>query len=227
MSAGGSHDARIAQSWSDNAAAWTQVVREGLVPSRQAGTDAAIVDAVLAHTPRTLLDVGCGEGWLVRALACGGVQATGVDVSPALVDAANAMGHGTFTVATYAQLERDAGIAAGPWDVIACNFSLLGDPLHPLLRALRTRLAAGGTLLVQTVHPWTARGDAPYLGSWRTETFDAFAVRFPSPMPWYYRTLSSWIGELAQAGLRLARADEPVHPSTGMPLSLLLHCEAA
>jgi hypothetical protein len=94
-----------------------------------------------------------------------------------------------------------------------------------LLAALRERLAPGGTILVQTVHSWSARGDGPYRSEWRTECFDAFAVPFPSPMPWYYRTLSAWLSEFAMAGLRVTRLDEPVHPTTGAPLSLLFRCE--
>ena len=221
-----SADHSIIDSWTDNAAAWTQVVRDGLIPSRRAGTDAAIVAACLSYGAGPLLDVGCGEGWLVRAMAAQGVTAHGVDVSAPLIDRARELGGGRFDMATYAQLEDDATIAAGPWQTIVCNFALLGDPLHPLLAALRRRLAPGGRVLVQTVHPWTARGDAPYHDGWRTERFDAFAVAFPTPMPWYYRTLGSWLQECAHAGLRVVQLDEPVHPDTGAPLSLLLHCEA-
>lgn len=222
----GAQESQIEQSWTDNADAWTQVVREGLIPSRQAGTDAAIVAAVSRCGRGALLDVGCGEGWLVRAASGLGFAATGIDVSAPLIDAAAALGGGAFAVATYADLERDATVAAGPWAVICCNFSLLGDPLHPLLAALRARLAPGGRLLIQTVHPWSARGDAAYRSAWRTESFDAFAVRFPSAMPWYYRTLASWVEQLSLAGLTLNGVSEPVHPETGAPLSLLLDCEA-
>lgn len=222
-----SSDERIVASWTDNAEAWTQVVRDGLIPSRQAGTDAAIVLACLEAGVGPVLDVGCGEGWLVRELGLRGLHATGVDVSPPLIANASTMGGGSFAVATYAALASDPTIAAGPWGTIVCNFALLGDPVHPLLSALRTRLAPGGTLLVQTVHSWSARGDGPYRSEWRTESFDAFAVAFPSPMPWYYRTLSGWLTEIATAGLRVVRLDEPVHPVTGSPLSLLFRCERA
>ncbi len=218
---------RIERSWTDNAAAWTQVVRDGLIPSRQAGTDAAIVAACLSHAAGPVLDVGCGEGWLARELAARGVSTAGIDVSAPLIARAQELGGGEFSVATYAQLESDAAVAPGPWQVIACNFALLGDPLHPLLAALRARLAPQGRLLVQTVHSWTARGDAPYRSEWRCEAFDAFAVTFPTPMPWYYRTLGSWHEQFALAGLRVVTLDEPLHPVSGAPLSLLFHCEAA
>ena len=223
------HDlhARIARSWTDNADAWTRVVRDGLIPSRRAGTDEAILAASLTLGDGPLLDVGCGEGWLVREVGLRGLRAHGLDVSPSLIDRARELGGGTFEVATYDALESDRTIAAGPWQGIICNFSLLGDPVHPVLAALRQRLAPHGALLIQTVHPWSARGDAPYQSGWRTESFDAFAVAFPTPMPWYYRTLSAWFAEIAFAGLRVTRLLEPVHADTGAPLSLLLECERA
>ena len=215
----------IEESWTANADAWTAVVRDGLIPSREAGTNAAIIAACRHHGSGPVLDVGCGEGWLVRSLHAYGVPATGIDVSAPLIAHARTLGGGTFAVGTYADLEQDAGVVPGPWPLIVCNFALLGDPLHPLLAALRARLAPGGILLVQTVHSWSARGDAPYRSAWRTETFDAFAVPFPLPMPWYYRTLGSWLEQFALAGLRVVRLDEPLHPVTGLPLSLLFHCE--
>ena len=80
----------IAQSWTTNADAWTQAVRNGSIESRERVTNQAIVDSVLRHNPATVLGLGCGEGWMVRALAGQGVRATGVDGSPGLVDAARA-----------------------------------------------------------------------------------------------------------------------------------------
>ena len=219
-------DEQIVRSWTANADAWTQVVREGLIPSRQTGTDAAIVAACVTLESGPVLDVGCGEGWLVRALGARGVVATGVDVSAPLIARATDGGGGNFLAATYAQLAIDPTIASGPWRGIVCNFALLGDPLHPLLAALRARLALRARVLIQTVHPWTARGDAPYRSEWRTESFDGFGIAFPSPMPWFYRTLASWHEQIALAGLHLVQIDEPLHPTTGVPLSLLFHCEA-
>ena len=219
--------AQIEASWTTNADAWAHVVRDGLIPSRRAGTDDAIVAACLACGGSPVLDVGCGEGWLVRALHARGVTAAGVDVSAPLIERARERGGGRFDVVSYAALEGDATLHAGPWPLIVCNFALLGEPVHPLLAALRSRLAPRGRVLVQTVHSWSARGEGPYRSEWRTEAFDGFAVPFPTPMPWYYRTLGSWVAQFALAGLRIVQLDEPLHPMTGAPLSLLFHCEAA
>lgn len=216
-------DSQIRDSWETNAEAWTTVVRAGGIASRRAATDAAILDACAPFLPGRVLDVGCGEGWLTRALAERGARALGIDASVALVELARAAGGAEYAVASYESLIADAGLAAGPWDVIVCNFSLLGDPLAPTLGALAARLARGGRLLIQTVHPWVAVGDgAPYRDEWRLETFAGFGDRFTAPMPWYFRTLGSWVAELGRAGLRVESAAEPCHPDTGRPLSLLL-----
>lgn len=219
-------DEQIVRSWTANADAWTPVVREGLIPSRQTGTDAAIVAACVTLESGPVLDVGCGEGWLVRALGERGVVATGVDVSAPLIARATDGGGGNFLAATYAQLAIDPTIASGPWRGIVCNFALLGDPLYPILAALRARLALRGRIVIQTVHPWMARGDAPYRSDWRTESFDGFGIVFPSPMPWFNRTLASWHEQITLDGLRVVQLDEPLHATTGAPLSLVFRCEA-
>ncbi len=221
-------DARLLASWDTNAAAWTDAVRNQRIPSRRAGTDAAILAACARYDARAVLDVGCGEGWLARALATPARRVTGIDGSAELVARAAATDStARFEVVGYDALASDATVVAGPWDLIVCNFALLGDPLVPLLRALSLRLAPGGRLLVQTVHPWMAMGDGQYANEWREENFQGFGVEFPSPMPWFFRTLGSWVAQLGDAGLVIDTLDEPVHQDTGRPLSMLLHCSHA
>ncbi|HSK40392.1 MAG TPA: hypothetical protein VK943_11555, partial [Arenibaculum sp.] len=60
--------ATLADSWTANAGLWTQAVRSGAIASRRLATDDAVVRAVAARRPRRVLDLGCGEGWLARAL---------------------------------------------------------------------------------------------------------------------------------------------------------------
>ncbi len=131
----------LAASWITNADAWTSAVRDGLIPSRRAGTDAAIVEVCRNHQPGSILDVGCGEGWLARALAGSHVRVLGIDGSPPLIEAARASGDAEFDVVSYETLQAEPAAAAGPWDLIVCNFALLADPLSPILRALASRLA--------------------------------------------------------------------------------------
>jgi 2-polyprenyl-3-methyl-5-hydroxy-6-metoxy-1,4-benzoquinol methylase len=218
-------EAALIWSWMANADAWTRAVREGRIASRRLATDAAIVEAVAERKPGRVLDLGCGEGWLMRALAERGIETIGLDVSLELVMAAEETGGGRYRCCSYEELVDDPTRAGGPYDAIACNFSLLGADLVPLLRALRRNLAAGGALVIQTVHPWTAAGDEGYADGWRTETFDAFGADYPEPMPWYFRTLASWVDALRDGGFRVATLREPVHPETGRPASLVMVAE--
>jgi 2-polyprenyl-3-methyl-5-hydroxy-6-metoxy-1,4-benzoquinol methylase len=210
------------QSWTANADAWTRAVREGRIPSRVAGTDRAILEAVRRCARGHVLDTGCGEGWLSRALAAEGWDPTGIDASEALIARARTLGGGRFDVIAYDDVVREPAVAGGPYEVIVLNFALLGERVAPLLGALATRLGNDGRLIVQTVHPWSAAGDAPYRDGWRVETFDALGGQFPATMPWYFRTIEGWIAEISKAGLIVDRLEEPLHPETARPLSLVL-----
>ena len=217
--------AAIAASWEANAAAWTEAVREGRIASRRIGTDAAVVAAILraasSPAPR-VLDVGCGEGWLARALVPHGARTVGVDASPALVARARELGGGDFHVLDYDALCADRSRPGGAFDVIALNFALLAESVTPLLASLGARLAPGGRIVLQTVHPWSAAGAEGYADGWRLETFDAFGGAFEHPMPWFFRTLESWTRALHEAGLAIACLEEPRDPAAARPLSLLL-----
>src|ERR1700744_4472736 len=75
----------IIRSWHANAAPWGNAIRTASIASRKLVTNQAVIDAVSSVAPKHVLDVGCGEGWLARALASRGIRATGVDAVPALI----------------------------------------------------------------------------------------------------------------------------------------------
>ncbi len=216
---------QLRRSWNVNAEAWSTAVREGRIESRRIATDVALVQAVLARSPERVLDVGCGEGWLARALAAAGLAVVGVDGSAPLIEAARQQGGGTFQVLSYADLAANPDQVGGNFSGVVCNFALLEEDVAPLLSALRRVVSPKGRLYIQTLHPWSACGEAVYRNGWRTETFSAFGESFAEPMPWYFRTLASWVEVLYSAGWQVAEVQEPLHPETGKPLSLLLICE--
>ncbi len=219
--------ARMLRSWDSNAGAWTDAVRERRIPSRRAGTDAAILAAVLRTKPPCVLDVGCGEGWLARALAAHGCRVVGIDASEALVASAQALGGGTFVAMTYEAIGARASALGGPFDVAVCNFSLLDAELAPLLDALRGVLLPRGRLVIQTVHPWVANGGERYADGWREETFAGFGGGFTTAMPWYFRTLESWGVALGASRFTIERIAEPADVDAGRPLSLLIEAVPA
>jgi 2-polyprenyl-3-methyl-5-hydroxy-6-metoxy-1,4-benzoquinol methylase len=213
----------LLQSWSQNAQAWTEAIRSGAIESRQQVTDQAILLAVMGRQPERVLDLGCGEGWLLRALAERGIEAVGVDGDATLVEAAQAAGSSPVYVASYEELV-DAKVDIGrDYDLICANFSLLHQDIIPLLAAMNALLVPGGALVIQTLHPWSvAAGD--YQDGWREETFNGFKGQW-QPMPWYFRTLSSWMNALDMAGFQLNSLREPQHPQSPVPQSLLMIAE--
>lgn len=215
-------DDELRASWDANAAPWTDAVRTGAIASRRAGTDAAVLEAVGARGPGRVLDVGCGEGWLARALTVRGFDVEGIDGSAALIEAATRSGGGTFRPLGYDEAAADPSTLGGPFDTVVCNFALLGDPLAPLLAALRAATAPGGRLVIQTVHPITA--GEPYADGWRTERFESFGTGEWCSMPWYFRTFAGWLAEIHRARWRIEDCREPLDPATSRPLSLLLVC---
>jgi len=213
----------IRASWLDNAAAWTAAVRGRHIESRVRVTDAAVLTAIAECGARRVLDVGCGEGWLCRALHAAGISATGFDATPKLIEQARQAGPGEYHVLGYDGFAREPAAVGTGFDAVVCNFSLLGEDIIPVLRAAGETLRHGGALIIQTVHPFA---DSPegvrYEDGWRVEDFEDFAPGFTTPMPWYFRTVASWIAALREAGCVLESCREPVHPDTRRPLSLLL-----
>ena len=213
------HEQHILECWQQNVAPWVDAICDQEITSRVLSTNHAIEAAVLATQPSSVIDVGCGEGWLVRQLAQRGVRARGVDAIPALVEAATRLG-GEFAVASY----EDIALGRLDWkaDTVSCNFALIGkESAEQLLRGVTALLNPGGQFVVQTLHPVEACGSLPYDDGWRQGSWDGFDQRFVNVAPWYFRTLQSWRALFADCGLRLVAESWPIHPRTGQPASVV------
>jgi len=216
-------DEKILRSWHKNAAPWIRAIDGATIASRKLVTDAAIVAAVTGLKPASALDIGCGEGWLARELAALNIEVLGVDAVPELVAAAQRR---AGTRESYRQLSY-AALAAGAlqrhFDTLVCNFSLLGrESVEALVGAAGNLLRPGGHLLIQTLHPYEACGNADYTDGWRAGSWAGFGDDFSDPAPWYFRTLGNWVDLLVQSGLEVVYLREPLHPQTGRPASLIL-----
>ena len=213
-------DAKVVDSWRKNAEPWTTAVRERQIESRRLVTDAAIVQAVLSVAPRRVLDVGCGEGWLARALAEPGMQVTGVDVVPELIERARQTGGADYRVMSYEELA--AGQLSDRFDAVVANFALIGaESVDALIASVPRLLAPSGYLIIQTLHPVAGNGDLPYKDGWRPGSWVGFSSAFTDPAPWYFRTMESWEKLIGDSGLRLQQRLEPINPATGKPASVI------
>jgi 2-polyprenyl-3-methyl-5-hydroxy-6-metoxy-1,4-benzoquinol methylase len=216
----------ILRSWQTNAGPWTCAVRGESIASRKHVTDRAIVETVINLSVQRVLDIGCGEGWLARALGRAGMAVTGIDAMGSLIAEARRLGGGAFEVCSYADL-ANGRLEPRAFEAAVCNFSLLGhESVENLCRASRQYLVPAGYLVIQTLHPIAACGDHPYRDGWRSGSWSGFGEEFRDPPPWYFRTLSSWLALLRRTGFDLIDCREPAFSDAPMPSSIIFVARA-
>jgi SAM-dependent methyltransferase len=109
--------------------------------------------AVLAHAAAPVLDIGCGPGRHLAALAALGHAGLGIDLSPVAVRLARARGAEAILRSVFADVPR-----AGTWRttlLLDGNVGIGGAPAALLARA-RALVAPGGAVLVETGPPGAA-----------------------------------------------------------------------
>lgn len=169
-----------------------------------------------------VLDLGCGEGILARALAQKGNTVTGVDVSGGLLAVAHAREQRDPLGITYVRVNAATleGFDDGSFDGVATSitFTDLAD-LEGVLRAVERVLVPGGWFAFAALHPCfeppharTAEIDGRLVrqvnryfeeGTWRSRNADSLiAVR-------HHRRLSTILNAVIDAGLVIERFEEP------------------
>lgn len=211
-------DGDILASWHINASPWVRAVRDGEIASREQLTNQAIIDTLCALKPKSLLDIGCGEGWLCRAMQARGCDCLGIDAVPDLVSAAMAEAGGRFLQMRYEDLPHWQPPQRA--DCAVCNFSLIGrQATEAVFAAIHRLVAANGYLVVQTLHP---QASTTQRSGWQAGSWAGFADDFSQPAPWYFRTLNDWRALFQRHDIQLIQERSPSLPGAGHPASLIL-----
>ncbi len=213
-------DEQIIDSWQKNVSPWIEAIRNQEIDSRVLITNQAIVDTVKSLAPKSVLDIGCGEGWLVRELCKAGIDTLGVDVVSGLIDYATKTGEGRYKILSYVQMANHA--LNETFDLAVCNFSLLGnESVTQLFQAMPGMLNSNGYFVVQTLHPVITCGEQDYIDGWREGSWAGFNDQFRDPAPWYFRTVTSWQNLFLKHGFKLKQVLEPINPHTGTAASII------
>ena len=224
------NDELVLTSWNQNASAWMTAIENEEIASRKIVTNKAIINAVLSYSVNSILDIGCGEGWLTRELTVKGMEAWGVDGVSALIEKARLMNCGKFQVASYEDivnkipptpLKKGGLFSDIHFDAAVCNFSLLGkETVNNLIRSIPDLLKNNQLLFIQTLHPAIACRESAYVDGWREELWNGFNSDFKAA-PWYFRKLETWIKLLKSSGFTILECREPINPITKKPASII------
>ncbi len=156
----------------------------------------------------TVLDAGCGEGYLARILARRGASVTGIDISPRLVEIARAkdpQGNITYEVADLCQ---PLPAYKHHFDLIVSHF-VLNDvyDYRGFIITLGSVAKPGGRLVLSMNNPYSY-----VVRSHVTDYFDS-GKAFPYrgmveegvKVHFYHRTLQEYIDAFLAAGFQLQR----------------------
>lgn len=213
-------DKKIIDSWQKNVEPWSKAISDNQIESRIQVTNGAIIDAIKYTDAKTVLDIGCGEGWLTHALSELHYNVLGIDGVSGLIEKAKARHTGQFQTLKYEDLSSQS--IAKQFDLAVCNFSLLGkESVEHLFKVIPSLLTEHGVFIIQTLHPYAAMVD-DYKDGWRKGSWQGFNDDFTDPAPWYYRTTATWINLFITNGFSIHSVKETINPTNNQLASLIV-----
>jgi SAM-dependent methyltransferase len=205
--------------WQASAKAWIADMGERGDFGRRYVLDPVMLPRALARSPRTALDVGCGEGRFCRMLKLHGIDVTGIEPTPTLIAAARARDpQGAYLEAVAERLPFDDE----SFDLVVSYLSFIDIPdIHAAIPEMARVLNPGGSLLIANLNSfntacadtgWVKNADGRrlyypidnYLQE-RSMWIEYRSIRIRN----HHRPMSTYLRALLDAGLRLAYFDEP------------------
>jgi 2-polyprenyl-3-methyl-5-hydroxy-6-metoxy-1,4-benzoquinol methylase len=199
----------VISSWNKNAEEWINVINAGKIASRKF-TNPAILNTLVNHQGEKVLDLGCGEGWLTRALSKKGKISVGIDGTEALIGTARKLGYQHYYHLSYEDIIAEQKLPEAPYDIIVFNFSMYQKEETPLLlREVKKALTYKGQIIIQTLHPYFLKtNNLPYKNQWIQDAWRGLPGNFTDGHPWYARTFEGWSNTFKASGLQITSIKE-------------------
>jgi ubiquinone/menaquinone biosynthesis C-methylase UbiE len=171
-----------------------------------------------------ILDAGCGEGYLSRILAKKGANATGIDSSTKLIEAARSQNLAdVLSVSFDIGSVDDLPYPDSAFDLVVCNHLVnnLFDPRKPISKFARV-LRSNGRLIILMLHPCFYNKHAErdqatngMIASSYFETrsieqvFEVGGLTSPAANTAWFRPLEFYTEELRKSGFAITSLTEP------------------
>lgn len=212
----------ILDSWERNADEWIKAIDNKAIASRKV-TNTAIVERLMGLAANSVVDIGCGEGWLTRKITAMGKKAVGTDATAALLKNAEQKGPESYYRMEYDDIAKGEKIPEGPFDAAVFNFSIYQkENLSTLLHSTKQNLTKDGTIIIQTLHPlFLLNTGLEYKSQMVSDSWKGLPGNFVDGHEWYARTFSNWVKVITAAELDIQSISEPSNAEK-QPVSLIL-----
>lgn len=148
--------AHIQDLWDRNSTVWSEMVASGQDKFRRRFHDPAFFKLLGPVEGLTVLDAGCGEGYICRSLARKGAHVTGVDLSGALLEIAQKQSVPGKYPPQYLQgsITTLKGIKDNSQDRVISTMTLMDTPqLDKVMASFFRVLKPGGECVITLKHP--------------------------------------------------------------------------
>ncbi len=231
-------DEKIREQWESNAEAFSGLIDGEGTPHQKKILNPCVEKLLGDVAGKKLLDAGSGEGYLARHYAKKGANVTAIDLSQRLIETSEQMSENEGVTVDY-RVDNVCYIESVPndeFDIVLSNLVLLNVPrLDDAINEFHRVMKVEGILVFSIVHPafnfygpgsWemgekdpdTKRREGLYFKidryfeeeeyerSWKTRQGE----KFPEPISFFHRTLSTYLNSLSSAGFRLIEFAEPL-----------------
>ncbi len=212
--------------WDRNAAAYAAAVVRRDQTTAPSGLP-AIVPIMLALlgdlADKTVLDAGCGEGFLARILAARGAHVTGIDLSPRLIALARECDPAGTIDYRVADLSQPLPDLTASFERIASHLVLNDvDDYRGFAATLAALSKPGGRAVIAFNNPYSflVRGHlTDYFASGSRGVYSGLTAELGSEVGYFHRTLEDYLDAFLLAGWRLTKlADVPAEPRDNLTL---------